>query len=61
MLYENLLSNGGMKMYRVLYKTYSGGYQMSDEMTLDAARQFRDKCLEMNYPKENVYIIQIVE
>lgn len=48
-------------MYRVIYKGYSGGYQMSDEMTLDAAREFRNKCLEMNYSKENIYIIHIVE
>lgn len=48
-------------MYRVLYKTYSGGYQMSDEMSLEEARAFRDKCLKMNYPKENVHIIQVVE
>lgn len=48
-------------MYRVLYKTYTGGYQMSDNLTLDTAREFRDKCLKMNYPKENVHIIQIVE
>lgn len=44
-------------MYRVLYKTY----QMSDEMSLEEARAFRDKCLKMNYPKENVHIIQVVK
>lgn len=48
-------------MYRVIYKGYSGDYQMSDEMTLDAAKEFKDKCLKMNYPKENIHIIQIVE
>ena len=48
-------------MYRVIYKGYSGGYHMSDEMTLDAARKFKDDCLKKNYPKENVHIIQIVE
>lgn len=48
-------------MYRVIYKGYSDGYQMSDKMTLDAAREFRNKCLKMNYPKGNVHIIQIVE
>lgn len=25
-------------MYRVLYKPHSGGYQMSDEMTLEDAK-----------------------
>lgn len=55
------ISNGGINMYRVIYKGYSDGYQMSDKMTLDAAREFRDKCLKMNYPKGNVHIIQIVE
>lgn len=48
-------------MYRVIYKGYSNGYQMSNEMTLEAAREFRYKCLKMNYPKENIHIIQIVE
>lgn len=48
-------------MYRVIYKGYGGGYHMSDEMTLDAARKFKDDCLKMNYLKENVHIIQIVE
>ena len=48
-------------MYRVIYKGYSGWYQMSEEMTLDAAREFRDNCLKMNYLKENVHIIKIVE
>lgn len=48
-------------MYRVIYKGYSGGYQMSDEMTLDDAREFRDNCLKMNYLKENVHIIKIIE
>lgn len=48
-------------MYRVIYKGHSGGYQMSEEMTLDAARKFKDDCLNMNYLKENVHIIQIVE
>ena len=48
-------------MYRFIYKVYSGDYQMSDEMTLDAARKFKDDCLKMNYPKGNVHIIQIVE
>ena len=48
-------------MYRVIYKGYSGGYHMSDEMTLDAARKFKDDCLKMNHLKENVHIIQIVE
>lgn len=48
-------------MYRVIYKGHSGGYQMSNGMTLDAARKFKDDCLKMNYLKENVYIIQIVE
>ena len=38
-------------MYRVLYKPHSGGYQMSDEMTLEDAKAFRDKCLKMYYPK----------
>ena len=38
-------------MYRVLYKPHSGGYQMSDEMTLEDAKAFRDKCLKMHYPK----------
>lgn len=47
-------------MYRVIYKGYSGSYQMSDEMTLDDARKFKNDCLKMNYPKENVHIIQIV-
>lgn len=58
---ENLLSTGGIDMYRVIYKGYSNGYQMSNEMTLEAAREFRYKCLKMNYPKENIHIIQIVE
>lgn len=48
-------------MYRVLYKPHSGGYQMSDEMTLEDAKALRDKCLKMHYPKENVHIIQIIE
>ena len=48
-------------MYRVISKGYSGDYQISDEMTLDAARKFKDDCLKMNYPKENVHIIQIIE
>ena len=48
-------------MFRVIYKGYTNGYQISDELTLDAAREFKDKCLKMNYPKENVHIIQIIE
>lgn len=48
-------------MYRVLYKSYHGGYKMSDKMTLDDAREFKNKCLEMHYIKENVHIIQIIE
>ncbi|GEM_PF-2236800 len=48
-------------MYRVLYKMYSGGYQMTEEMTLENAEEFRNKCLKMNYPREHVHIIQIVE
>jgi len=47
-------------MYRVLYKPYNGDYHMSDEMSLAAAKAFRDKCLKMNYPKENVHIIRII-
>lgn len=48
-------------MYRVIYKGYSGDYQMSDEMTLGDARKFKEKCLEMQYPEENIHIIQIIE
>lgn len=48
-------------MYRVLYKSYHGNYKMSDEMTLDDARKFKNECLKMHYPKENVHIIQIME
>ena len=51
----------GINMYRVLYKPYNAGYQMSDEMTLKEAKDFRDKCLKLHYLKENVHIIQIVE
>ena len=51
----------GVDMYIVIYKGYNGGYHMSDEMTLDAARKFKDDCSKMNYLKENVHIIQIVE
>ena len=48
-------------MYRVIYKGYIGGYQMSDEMTLNAARKLKDDCLKKNYQKENDNIIQSVE
>lgn len=48
-------------MYRVLYKLYSGEYRMSDEMTLEEEKAFRDKCLKKHYSKENVHIIQIIE
>lgn len=34
-------------MYRVIYKGYSGDYHMSDEMTLDVARKFKDDCLKI--------------
>ena len=45
--------------YRVLYKGFSGGFNLSDDMNLDEARKFKDKCISMGYP--SVYIIQIVE
>lgn len=58
---KELFQMGGVNMFRVIYKGYTNGYQISDELTLDAAREFKDKCLKMNYPKENVHIIKIVE
>ena len=48
-------------MYRVMYKGYSGGYTISDEMTYGAAFEFREECLLNGYPKENVYIVYVVE
>ena len=48
-------------MYRVIYKGYSGDYQMSDEMTLGDARKFKENSLKMQYPEENIHIIQIIE
>lgn len=48
-------------MYRVLYKPYIGCWEVSDDVSLEDARTFRDRCLSMKYPKENVYIVQVVE
>lgn len=45
--------------YRVLYKGFSGGFNLSEDMNLDEAKKFKDKCISMGYPL--VYIIQIVE
>ena len=48
-------------MYRVIYRGYSGGYTLSDEMTYGAAFEFKAECLLRGYPKDDVHIIQIVE
>jgi hypothetical protein len=45
----------------VIYKFYSGGYEISDKMSLEDARIFKLKCLEMYYKEDEVYIIQIIE
>jgi hypothetical protein len=45
--------------YRVLYKGFSGGFNLSEDLKLDDARDFKEKCISIGYP--SVYIIQIVE
>ena len=45
--------------YKVLYKGFSGGFNLSDDMSLEEARNFKEKCLSMGYP--TVYIIQVIE
>lgn len=45
--------------YKVLYKGFNGGFELTDDMNLDEARKFKDKCISIGYP--SVYIIQIVE
>lgn len=45
--------------FRVLYKYINGGFDLSKDMDLEAAKAFKEKCLNMGY--KEVYIIQIVE
>lgn len=45
--------------YKVLYKGFSGGFNLSDDMSLEEARNFKEKCLSMGYP--TVHIIQVIE
>lgn len=46
-------------MYRVIYKMIHGDYRLSDDMTLDEAKNFKDKCIKCGY--KEVFIIQIIE
>lgn len=46
--------------YRVIYKGFNGDFNLTEEdMDLEAAKKFKEKCLNMGY--KIVYIIQIVE
>lgn len=45
--------------YRVIYKGYNGGFEISSEMTLEQAQEYKQKLIQSHYP--TVYIIQIVE
>jgi hypothetical protein len=46
-------------MYKVLFKGFTGGFQLSDEMDLELCKEFKNKCLKIGY--KEVYIIQIIE
>lgn len=46
-------------MYRVIYKMIHGDYRLSDDMTLNEAKAFKEKCFNSGY--KEVHIIQIVE
>lgn len=46
-------------MYRVIYKGFNGGFQLSEDMNLQEAHEFKNKCLKMGY--DLVYIVQIIE
>lgn len=50
-------------MYRVIYKGYSGGYTLSDEMTYGAAFEFKAWTDELKeqYADQFNYINQICE
>ena len=50
---------GDMIMYRVIYKMIHGDYRLSDDMTLNEAKAFKEKCFNSGY--KEVHIIQIVE
>ena len=50
-----------MEEYRVLYKPYAGNYMLSEIMSLEQAREFKDKLLKMNYQEEYIHIIMFVE
>lgn len=49
----------GAIMYRVIYKMIHGDYILSDDMTLNEAKAFKEKCFKIGY--KEVHIIQIVE
>lgn len=46
-------------MYRVIYRGYNGGFEMTEEMPLEKAQEYKQKLINAYYPV--VYIIQIVE
>lgn len=48
-------------MYRVMYRGYSGGYMLTDKMTYGAAIETKEEYILGGYPKDSVYVIQIIE
>ena len=46
-------------MYRVIYKGFNGGFEMTEEMPLEKAQEYKQKFINARYPV--VYIIHIVE
>lgn len=46
-------------MFKVLYKGINGGFQLSEDMNLEQAKEFKNKCLNVGY--KIVYIIKILE
>lgn len=46
-------------MYRVIYKGYNGSFELTDEMTLEKAKEYKQKLIEAHYPV--VYIIQLID
>lgn len=46
-------------MYRVIYRGYNGGFEMTEEMSLEKAQEYKQKLINAHYSV--VYVIQIVE
>ncbi|MBW4847614.1 MAG: hypothetical protein KZY87_18780 [Lachnospiraceae bacterium] len=46
-------------MYRVIYKLIHGDFLLSEEMSFEAACDFRNKCLSKGY--DTAFVIEIIE